>query len=149
MSRARVLFAVEAAILGAPAIILALYSLVEMVALLPVVIGHFRSATPDATLIMLLSDPAAVLLAIAALTVLGRLVVCTLNGRRFNFGPLFWGATFYGLVAPFYLFRYTNITTVLLVFGPLYLLAAHAAFKQTRLRRDVTISSSDSGSRLR
>jgi hypothetical protein len=141
MSRARVLFAVEAAILGAPAIILVLWSLMEMIALFPVVIGHVQSATSSSTWIVLLADPAAVLLAVAALAVLGHLVVCTLNRSRFNFGLLFWAATFYGLVAPLYLFRYTNLATVLLVFGPLYLLAAHAAFEQTRLRRDLTIAS--------
>src|ERR1700692_4193618 len=132
MKVASVLFAIEAALLGSPAIALIIYAVHEMSRLWLFIFRSYRTGDALISLYMLFFDPAVVLISVLALVVLARLVVKTILNRQFRFGPSFWIALLSGLAIAFYVFRLSNASVVVIVIAPLYLLCLHAVILQLR-----------------
>ena len=132
MKAASVLFAIEAALLGSPAIALIIYAAHEMSRLLPFISRTYRAGDATISLYMLFFDPAIVLISVLALVVLARLVIKTILNRPFRFGPAFWIALLSGLAIAFYVFRLSDAIVVVIVIAPSYLLCLHAVILQRR-----------------
>jgi hypothetical protein len=104
MKAASVLFAIEAALLGSPAIALIVYAAHEMSRLLPFISRTYRAGDATISLYMLFFDSAVVLISVLALVVLARFVIKTILNRPFRFGPDFWILLLSGLVIAFLVF---------------------------------------------